>query len=401
LNQQIASGTAAGTDVTALEDKRDSDLQDLSSNIGISYFTDASNRVAVYTSSGQNLVGFGSAQLSYTASGQLDNSAQYPGSISGIMLNGTDITPSITSGTLGGLISLRDKTLVSEQAKLDQLAQSTIGTLNAVTNEGSAVPAPTSLTSGLTVASTDAFSASGSVRIAVVSASGAVQSYQDLDLSSFATIGDVVGALNSLSGVQASINTDGKLTLSSTDPADGIAINNLSSAAGSASDSFSQYFGFNDLFQGTDAATIAVAPALKANPSLLPTALLSASASLAPGDTGLGAGDSTVSSDLLSAFTNTISLPASSGFSAKTNNLSGYASDFVSSAATLISNADSRASTSKDTLSFVQNSLQNQTGINTDEELALITQYQNQYQANAQLITIARALFQDLITMVS
>ena len=48
-----------------------------------------------------------------------------------------------------------------------------------------------------------------------------------------------------------------------------------------------------------------------------------------------------------------------------------------------------------------QTRLSNLTGVNLDEETAYLTQLQTQYQANAQLISVARDLFNTLITMLS
>ena len=45
--------------------------------------------------------------------------------------------------------------------------------------------------------------------------------------------------------------------------------------------------------------------------------------------------------------------------------------------------------------------LQNTTAVNVDEELALLTTYQSQYEANAQLVSMVQELFDTLIQMVN
>jgi flagellar hook-associated protein 1 FlgK len=48
-----------------------------------------------------------------------------------------------------------------------------------------------------------------------------------------------------------------------------------------------------------------------------------------------------------------------------------------------------------------QSRLQNFSNVNTDEELAQLTALEQQYQANAQMITTARALFDALQKMMA
>ena len=105
-------------------------------------------------------------------------------------MNGVDITSQITSGKIGALITLRDQTLPAAQSQLDELAQQLNSSLNAVSNQGTSVPPPTSLTGTATVSSTTIVArATGTVRIAVADKSGNLVSYQDLDLSAYSTVG--------------------------------------------------------------------------------------------------------------------------------------------------------------------------------------------------------------------
>jgi flagellar hook-associated protein 1 len=400
LNKQIAAADNTGTDATALEDQRDSTLTDLSSLIGVKYYTDSNNQLVVYDQGGDQLLsGSQASTLSYDTTGQLSADTTYPGAISGVTVNGTDITSSITTGTLGGLIQLRDDILPSEQDQLDQLASGLIDATNTALNSGSAYPAPSSLTSAGTVSSSDSFSATGTVRIAVTSSSGTVVSTTDLDLSSYSTVSDLLAGLNSISGISASISSSGKLVIQSTDSSDGVAINGLTSSVGSSSQSFSDYFGFNDLFTGDDASSIAVSSALVSDPSGLATATLSDSSTLAAGSTGLSTSDASAVTALTTALTASRTLAASGTAGAKTTTLAGAASDFVSSAASTISTASTTASTNDSTLSAAKNALSNATGISVDEQTALLTQYQNQYEATAQLMTAVKSMYSTLISM--
>jgi len=401
LNDQIAQGTLAGDDMSDLEDQRDAALETLSGLMGASYYVDSDNRAVVYASSGDLLVGSRAATLSYTASSTLDASSAYPGDISGIYLNGKDITTSITSGELGGLIALRDEILPNEQAELDALAAALIDQVNTTANQGSAYPAPQALTSSADVAASDAFSATGSVRIAVLDSEGTVVSTQDVDLSAYATVSDLVAALDALDGLSASISSDGKLVLAADDSANGVALGALDAAVGADGEDFSSYFGFNDLLTGSGAGDIALADAIAEDPDRLPTGMLDDGASLAAGDIGLASGDVSTVTALSDALSASLDFPAAGDLAALSDSLSGYAARFVSGAASLISAAASASETAQSAFDYAQTRLQNETAVNLDEELALLTQYQTQYEANAQMISMARDLFDTLVAMMN
>jgi flagellar hook-associated protein 1 FlgK len=96
-----------------------------------------------------------------------------------------------------------------------------------------------------------------------------------------------------------------------------------------------------------------------------------------------------------------VSFAATGSQAAKTVSLSSYASSFVSGAATMIAAAASQSEASTAASDAATSRLQNLTAVNIDEELANLTQYQTQYEANAQLISMARDLFDTLVSMVS
>jgi flagellar hook-associated protein 1 FlgK len=394
LNDQIATVTAQGGDTTSLEDQRDAALTTLSGLMGVSSYVTADNQLRIYTTGGDALLGTTAATLSYTSSSQLGAEATYPGSISGILLNGKDVTTSLTTGELGALVTLRDQTLPAEQDKLDALAATLIAQVNAVTNAGTSVPAPNSLTSAGAVSATDAFSATGTLRVAVTDSGGKIVSTQDLDLSSYATVGDLVTALNGVGGLSASIGADGKLSITATDSANGVSL--ADEGAG-----VSARFGFNDLLTGSTASDIGVSSKLTSDPGGLPTAAFSMTATLAVGDLALASGDSTVADKLASLLTTSVSFAAAGSQAARTVSLSSYASNFVSGAAAMIAAAASQSEASTAASEAATSRLKNLTAVNIDEELANLTQYQTQYEANAQLISIARDLFDTLVSMVS
>lgn len=397
LNNQIAQATNLGSDATSLQDQRDAALNKLSSMIGISYYTGADNRVVIYGDSGDLLLGSQAAKLSYTPSSALAPGVTYPGQIGGIMLNGKDITASLKSGAIGGLIDLRDNSLVAEQSKLDALTSGLIAQANTAANQGTAYPPPNSLTSATTMAATDAFTGTGTVRIAVLGSDGTVVSSQDLNLASYPTVSSLMAALNGISGLSASLSSSGNLVLQASSSANGVSIGASTSSVGSPATDFSSAFGFNNLFSGASSNDIKVA----ATSNTLTTATLSTAVTLAVGDRGISSGDPTAVQAMTASLTAQIGFPAAGGFQAQTSSVQAYASSFVSAAAQVVSAASSKADSSKSAYDYAQSTLQNQTAVNLDEENTMLVQLQNQYTANAQLISAAKELFQVLINMMS
>lgn len=250
LNKQIKQEAAAGQPTADLEDQRNSALQDLASQMNVSYFTTSSGDLQIYTGSGQALVDSTAHPLSFTPTSNVTASTTYvagspTSGFSGITVNGVDITSQISSGKVSALVNLRDQTLPAAQSQLDELAQQLTASVNAVSNQGTSVPPPASLTGTATVSNATPLSATGTVRIAVADKSGNLVSYQDLNLASYTTVGALATAINGISGVSASVDANGHLTISASGSGNGIAINEMTSSVGSSAEGFSDYFGLN------------------------------------------------------------------------------------------------------------------------------------------------------------
>lgn len=399
LNVQIRKMAAAGQSTADLEDQRNSALQDLSSYMNVSYYTASNGDLQVYTSSGRALVDSSAHTLSYTASANVSASSSYSsGGFSGIMVDGVDVTSQITSGKIGALITLRDLTLPATQTQLDQLATELKSALNAITNGASAVPPPTSLTGSASVSSTTALAASGTVRIAVADQSGNLVSYKDLDLSSYATVGDLVTALNGISGVSASLDSSGYLSISATSSSNGIAINDMTSSVGGGG--FSEYFGMNDLVTGTGAANFAVNSSILSGAAGLPTGTLDNSATLTTGSQVLTSGSATIINQLYDKLTGSTSFSSAGGLSATTGSFADYAAAIVANVASKATQASSNYTAKSTAQASYASSLSSQSGVNIDEETARVSSLQNKYAAASQLISVVNSMFSSLLTAV-
>ncbi|HEX8028936.1 MAG TPA: flagellar hook-associated protein FlgK [Vicinamibacterales bacterium] len=401
LNKQIKQEAAAGQSTADLEDQRNSALQDLASQMNVSYFTTSSGDLQVYTGSGQALVDSTAHPLSYTAAPSVTASTTYTAGsatsgFSGITVNGVDITSQISSGKVSALITLRDQTLPAAQSQLDELAQQLASSVNAVSNQGTSVPPPTSLTGTATVSNSTSFAGTGTVRIAVADKSGNLVSYQDIDLSAYSTVGALAAKINTISGVSASVDANGHLSISATGSGNGVAINQMTSSVGG--EGFSQYFGLNDLITGTSASNIGVRSDILSGTAALPTATLDASSTLTVGNPVLSSGSATVVNALSSALTGSTNFAMAGGLGATTGSFTDYAAAIVANVAGKASQASATYTSKQTAQSTYASSLSSQSGVNIDQESANLSALQNKYAAASQIITTINSMFSALMT---
>lgn len=390
LNDQIVAGQG---DQTTLADARDTALQTLSGLVGVTSYTDASGRLNIYAG-GQMLVGTTVSTLSFTASGAVSADSAYPTSLSGVSVNGRDVTSSLTGGELGALIDLRDEALPAEQAALDSLAATLISAVNTAASTGAASP-PGTLTSTAAVTAATPLSLTGSLGVVQSTTAGVATALDQIDLSSVTTVGELMDALNGVSGVTASI-VDGKLTISSS--SGGVTLDS-SVALTADGETLTDWMGFNDVFSGDDASTIRVVASLTTNPGLLAASSLDTSAAV--GQTAVASGGGGGAVALMTALTEDRSFAESGNLSARSRSLMDYATDVLSGAATTISTAASTAASATALRDGYANSLSNATGVNLDEQTALVSLYQQQYEISAQLMAAIQAMYDALISMVS
>lgn len=400
LNKQIKQEAAAGQSTADLEDQRNGALQDLASQMNVSYFTTSSGDLQVYTGSGQALVDSTAHPLSYTALPSVTASTTYSAGsssgFSGITVNGVDITSQISSGKVSALIALRDQTLPAAQSQLDELAQQLASSVNAVSNQGTSMPPPASLTGTATVSNSTSFAGTGTVRIAVADKSGNLVSYQDIDLSAYSTVGALAAKINTIPGVSASVDANGHLSISATGSGNGIAINQMTSSVGG--EGFSQYFGLNDLITGTSASNIAVRNDILSGTAALPTATLDASSTLTVGNSVLSSGSAKVVNALSSALTGSTNFAMAGGLGATTGSFTDYAAAIVANVAGKATQASATYTSKQTAQSTYASSLSSQSGVNIDQESANLSALQNKYAAASQIITAINSMFSALMT---
>ena len=134
LNQKIMDGESAGLNVNTYLDQRDALITDLSELVDINYIENDDGQVYIQLSNGKSLVR-GSSSWSLdtqtnTTTGMLDITWVDNNG------NGTDVTGSITSGSLGGAIDIRDSVISGYMESLDELASELIAQVNTLHQTG-------------------------------------------------------------------------------------------------------------------------------------------------------------------------------------------------------------------------------------------------------------------------
>ncbi len=253
LNVRIAREQAAGQTTADLEDQRDLALGTLSQIIDVSYFTRDTGETVVYAPGGGVLVDATAHPLSHSPTAQMSESLSWAdGTVGPILLNGTDITGDLTSGTLGGLVQMRDTILPNLAAQFDELATALTDQINAAHNQGTAFPGAASLTGSRSFAAADLPGFSGSARFTVTDGTGTVVATTDVTLTGATTIGTLLSDINTGLGgaATASLNSSGQIVIQPASGSNSIAVNELDSQAadGSVTRGLSDFLGLNDFF---------------------------------------------------------------------------------------------------------------------------------------------------------
>ncbi len=130
LSQQIVALQQQGQSTADVRNQLATAQQSLSSLVGASFVTQADGGVLAFTSSGLQLPTDGSKPLAI-ASATVGASAYYPGGgLPGVTLKGTDITADLTSGEIGADLDLRDNTLPTLSAGLDEFSENLANTFS-------------------------------------------------------------------------------------------------------------------------------------------------------------------------------------------------------------------------------------------------------------------------------
>ncbi|MBO0661242.1 flagellar hook-associated protein FlgK [Jiella sp. MQZ9-1] len=137
LNGQIVAGTATGQDVTDQVDRRDQIVDQLSNYVGLNVQVRAGNDMTLYTDSGITLFETTARQVEFTPKSNYD--ATVTGNsfkIDGVDVAGSSAGMPVKSGTIYGLLNLRDNTAVAFQGQLDETANALVKAFSETDSSG-------------------------------------------------------------------------------------------------------------------------------------------------------------------------------------------------------------------------------------------------------------------------
>jgi flagellar hook-associated protein 1 FlgK len=124
LSNQIIALQAGGQSTADLENQRDAAVATLSQLVGVKTFAQPNGDLMITTTAGLTLPTHSTGNPLSTSDVNIAPNDYYPGGgIPAIMLGGTDVTSQLQGGQIGANITLRDTTLPTDQAELDELSQ--------------------------------------------------------------------------------------------------------------------------------------------------------------------------------------------------------------------------------------------------------------------------------------
>jgi flagellar hook-associated protein 1 FlgK len=454
LNTQIANDLAGtGQAPNQLMDQRDTLIDQLSQYVSVNTASEPNGMLDVYIGTGQALVTGGKPQQLSTLPNQYNASQLDIGITSG---GGTaDVTSEITGGELGGLLSSRTQVLEPAQNALGQISVALATIVNqqqAAGMDQSGAPGQPMFTVGgvQTLASS---ANTGSATLAVTRTSLSALTSDDYTLRysggawqlQDATTGQAVplsGAGTGASPFQAagiSIVVSGApangdsflvqptaaatagLAVALTSPAQIAAASLAQTGVGAANsgtgtvsaatitnpaswvpDTYTLAFTAVNQYQITSSAGTVVASGTYSAgaPISFQGAQVSVNGTPATGDTftirsstAADAGDNTNANALISAL-------GAANLAGGTTSLSGAANNLIARIGIITQQAQSNATAQQSVNQDATTARSNLTGVNLDDQAAKMLQYQQAYQAMAQMIQTSGEMFTSLITAI-
>jgi flagellar hook-associated protein 1 len=146
LNVELRSFTGAGRDISALLDKRQQLVDQISAIVPVREVPRDLNQIALFTTGGAPLLEGSPAVIGFTATHTVTpEMTQVLGGLSGITINGRPYDTAgsaspILGGTLGALFAVRDELAVSAQGKLDAAARDLVERFASIAVDPTLVP---------------------------------------------------------------------------------------------------------------------------------------------------------------------------------------------------------------------------------------------------------------------
>ncbi|MCZ4280501.1 flagellar hook-associated protein FlgK [Kiloniella laminariae] len=447
INGTIPGQKAQGLPTGDLEDKRDQAISSLAQYVDIQYFQTDRGQINVLTGSGNTLVsGAYTAELSFRQTTYITANETYPTALDGIHFNAggnpttaNDITAGLTGGKLAALFEARDVTLPSVTNQLDLMSAKLRDAVNLAHNRGANTPLgkgtaasdPATLLSSRSFANTaQAMTLSDDVNMVLLDANGVMVGGMGTIVAGATTPAAVQGQINAFLGANgtAQFDANGRLEIklnsnvrfamkdAGTVANQGDSVVQYDANLDGTTENysgFSNFFGLNDFYVTPEltAATPAVAGQglqngistsfrvrsdIVADPSTISRGKMTGT----PPVLQLGSGNNEVALELAAAFEkNEVFDSITNGPSRSTTTLAGYAGVMLSYSATTAQASNNALQFQSTLTGDLQVKMQNESGVNMDEELANMVVFQNAYNAAARVIQITGEMFDTVIEL--
>lgn len=454
LNQQIASATASGQTPNQLEDQLDQDVNQLSQYVSVQTTTESNGQVNVFIGSGQALVTGGTAQTlttipsAYNAS-QLDIGITSTGGAT------ADITSEISGGDLGGLLSARSQVLQPATNAIGQIAVAVASIMNqqqesGMDSTGAQGQAMFSV-GGVTVESDSNNTGTAALSVSRTDLGDLTTDDYELQYTGGSwqltdqTTGQSVAMTGSgtsaspfeaaglsivVSGtpqngdsylIQPTAGAASGFSMQLTEPSQIASASLVQATAGSGntgtgtvsstgvtdpgtwtSGTYTVSFSGTDAYTVTNSSgtTIATGNYTSGDPIDFNGIQLTLTGQPASGDTFTVSPNSTSNTGDNSNLYAMIDALSASTLDSGTTSVNDAANNLVSQIGTVTQQAQNNATTQQTANQNATTALDNVTGVNLDEQAASMLQYQQAYQAMAEVIQVSGQLFNSLISAI-
>lgn len=262
---------------------------------------------------------------------------------------------------------------------------------------------PVTYDTGLTATSPHGFGAGETVTFRIGAEGGGRIRDISFAVPAGGTMADLVTALNDpATGLgrhgQFSLDAQGRLGFvgAGSPPATLSVLDDTTTQAQSGV-SMSELFGMGGGVRGSRADDFSIRSDIRSNPGRLALAQLNLNA--AAGTSALSSGDGRGARLLADAATNTVAFDGAGGLTGASMNLSRYASDLSGDIGARASAAKTRADAAGALSQEARARQSAYEGVNLDEELVLLTTYQQAFNASARLIQAASEMYDTLLGM--
>ncbi|MBW2056218.1 MAG: flagellar hook-associated protein FlgK [Deltaproteobacteria bacterium] len=384
LNEKIASVEVTGQNANDYRDQRDQLLKDLSEMIDFNSFESSDGMVTVFVAGGKPIV---QGKISFSLQGETNSSGFYDVMWNDGKDNLTDITSKIEQGKLGAWLEMRDDTIAGYIDQLNTLAQSMIGEVNRLHSSGVGLSYHTSLTTSYEAdpAASLASSASGlpfwdeivegngfSLWVYNTATQGETETSITVDPGD--TLQDLGQKVDAVTGVSATVS-GGYMTISADSGYEFHFSDDQSDVL--------MALGLNGFFDGTGASDMAVNSVIQNDVSKIAAAT---DHRALPGDNR----NALAIADLQNA----------NLLAGNTATFDGYYNSLVGSVGASLSDAKTATDHQESMVEHIENRREEVSGVSLDEEMTNLMEFQQAYEASAQMIRVVGEMLDTVMSLV-